>query len=33
MGGSLRIDIFKGEGVLVLVDFLGWNLVTQDTAE
>jgi len=33
MSGSLRIDIFKGKGMLILIDFLGWNLVAKDTAE
>ena len=33
MGGGLRIDVFKGEGMLILIDFLGWNLVAKDTAE
>jgi len=33
VGGSLRLDVFKGERVLVFVDFLGRNLAADDFAE
>src|ERR1035437_1490010 len=33
VGGSLWVDIFKGEDVLVFVDFLGGDLCGDDAAE
>jgi hypothetical protein len=33
VGGSLGVDIFKGEDVLVFVDFLGGNFAGDDAAE
>ena len=29
---ALRIEIFEGEGMLVFVNFLGWNLAADDAA-
>lgn len=31
--GRLRVDVFKGENVVVLVNFLGRNLAADDAAE
>jgi hypothetical protein len=31
--GALRIQIFKGEGVLIFVDFLGWHLTANDATK
>ena len=33
MGRGQRIDVVKGEDVLVLVDFLAWDLAAQDAGE
>jgi hypothetical protein len=33
MRGSLRVDVFKGEHVLVFVNFLGGNLAAENAAE
>ena len=33
VGGSLRVDIFEGEDVVVLENFLGGNFAADDAAE
>src|SRR5580698_163063 len=33
MRGRLRIDVFKRVGMLVFVDFLGWNFAADNPAE
>jgi hypothetical protein len=33
VGGGLRVDVFEGENVVVLVDFLGGNFAAQNAAE
>jgi hypothetical protein len=33
MSGCLCINVFKGEGVVILVNLLGWNLTGNDSAK
>jgi hypothetical protein len=33
VGRALWVQIFKGIGVLVFIDFLGWHFAANDTAE
>lgn len=33
VGGGLRVDVFEGEDVVVLVDFFGGNFPCDDAAE
>lgn len=33
VGGGLRVDVFEGEDVVVLVDFFGGNFAAEDAAE